>query len=215
MRLKEYGSYAADIRAWTKRSLEESVLVGFDKKREQLEELSTINYSLSDLGLQERIDNLQIEKQLCEKVLNDEGLLGIYLDGVVKDGIIRLLTFIAAGPNEESCFDFATRAFEKMGFVDAEEYLEEFNSVEDVRKDLFEQSNLKYISNADLMEDLMKAREDFDLDMLAATKANFEKAGISEYTGRYEEKSYILCELAMMTEEQVRLLAREDSSIIK
>lgn len=207
MKFKEYGINAAVMRNCIKKNLEYEVTTGFDEREARVRKFYDIDDSLENSEFQTRLEIARKEKSCIEGLLRNEMLLNIYLDSEVRKNIIGFLKIIADGPNEESRVGIAIKAFKQMGFEDAEEYLSEFDSVEDVRKDLFEQAGLEYISYDTLCSDMEAAREAFDLDESALVKTKFEKAGIDVVAGNYSARDYFTYEVAMMPEEQAKLLA--------
>lgn len=215
MELGNIAIYADSLFESIKNSLEYEVREGFDKRLETVKRLYDIDFSLNKGDFQSRLANAKIEKELLEKLLDNELLLNVYLEFEVRKFIISLLKFIADGPNCSMRPDTAIKAFERMGFVDASDYLEKFDTVEDVRKDLFEQVGFEYFSYDELTTNLMDARINFDLDALEIVKANFEKAGIDEVTGNYSYFDYYTLDVAVMPEEKARLLVETGQGMNK
>ncbi|MCI8460636.1 MAG: hypothetical protein HFE81_04495 [Bacilli bacterium] len=210
MKLKEFGLYTEAIKQCIKRNLEYEVKRGFDEKLIRIKKYYDVE-NFDDSEFQNRMLNASKEKTLVEKVLNDKNLLDIYLDSEVRKNICRLLRLSASGPEEELSTEKAIKAFKVVGFRDVDEYFLGIDSVENLRRDLYEQAGLEYIPYEKLKRDLEIAREDFDYDSFSIAKTNFIKAGIDYITGYYTAKEYFTCEVAVFTDEQVRLLSSNNS----
>lgn len=206
MKLKEFKDYAADLRSYKKKELEYAVSEGIERKIGEFKEMTDMSCSLDVDNLQKRLKDAAMEKQLLEKILSSDDRLTVCLESMVRDSIIALLTFIADGPKMKPRFKMAGKWLEGMCFADAREYLSEFETVEDVRRDLFEQAGLEYISIDELAMSLDEAYENLDYEKYEKCKADYEKAGIDMVTGQYVRSKYSIYEIAVFNDKRLELL---------
>ena len=190
-KLKLFEEYSSQIRKSSKSILEYNVLEGYDRQITKLEK-----YSKYNLAFRQEIE-LCSEKNNSLKLLENDQLLKFYLDDEVRKIIMHILIAISSRPNSHSKdIKKSIESLKNMGFSDAEEYLMEFSSVEDIRKDLFEKAGLEFKSFNELLVALFDAHGIGDIRAMKKVELLLKKNGIIH--GQYGYLGFSIEEILMM-----------------
>lgn len=207
-RLSDFGHFSEVVRENAKNHLEYEVEEGLNKRILQFKSYYDL-YSPANIYHVE--DSYKVIKDSSTKVLNNEALLNVYQDFEVRQRIVGILKLIASGPTVPGIRSDASEALERIGFIDAGEYLSKFENAEQVRENLFEQAALDFNSFEELTELINEVKEDEDTTKMDEVLAMFKKAGIDIRTNLYSDDTYNTKELATLSDKHLNLLIPKDN----
>lgn len=206
--LSDFGHFSEVVRENAKNHLEYEVEEGLNKRILQFKSYYDL-YSPADIYHVE--DSYKVIKDSSAKVLNSEALLKVYQDFEVRQRIAGILKLIASGPTVAGIRSDASETLERIGFIDAREYLSKFENAEQVRENLFEQAALDFNSFEELTEQINEVKEDEDTTKMDEVLAMFKKAGIDIRTNLYSDDTYNTQELATLSDKHLNLLIPKDN----
>lgn len=208
-KLKLFEEYSSQIRKSSKSILEYNVLEGYDRQITKLQK-----YSKDNLACRQEIEKLCSEKYNSLRLLENDQLLKFYLDGEVRKIIMQILIAISSRPNSHSKdLKKSIESLKKMDFIDAEEYLMEFSSVEDIRKDLFEKAGLEFKSFNELLVALFDAHAIGDIRAMKKVELLLEKNGIVH--NQYDSLGFSIEEILMMPWDSIMLFNNNSEGMKK
>lgn len=208
-KLKLFEEYSSQIRKSSKSILEYNVLEGYDRQITKLEK-----YGKYNLAFRQEIEKLYSQKNNSLKLLENDELLKFYLDDEVRKIIMKILIAISSRPNSHiKDIKKSIESLKNMGFSDAEEYLMEFSSVEDIRKDLFEKAGLEFKSFDELLVALFDAHGIGDIRAMKKVELLLEKNGIVH--NQYDSLGFNIEEILMMPWDSIMLFNNNSEGMKK
>lgn len=209
MKFNEYSNYLMEERKMRELYLLYAASSDSEGRKRYLGEKSS--YCLSDYYKNKR-EMTNLEKTSLRSILNDQDKLSFCLDNYVRNIIIGLLRLIGTFPTLSQAGNF----FERVGmFDDTSLCLDEFSSLEDVRKYLFEEVGLEYVAATDLraaLNDAILRKDDLEIER---AKANYIKAGIGYEDEEYTCFEYTIEEIDSMPKDLVKLLSNSVIVLLK
>lgn len=211
LKLYNFGLYSDVVRENSKKTLEYDVEKGLNNK---ILQFKSYYGSFSPEQLETIVDSYEIEekykilKSASSQLLEDDKRLKVYLDSEIRERIMHILKLISSGPNDAKFdSDDAKQKLKRIGFSDADEYLEEFNTPEEIRKDLFSQADLTYISYANLKQMEEDGASDVDVSFL------YEQAGIKD--DEYVANNYLVENVLQLPRVYIETLIGTDYKKVK
>lgn len=185
-----------------------------EKKKQEAKEFLKFEIKRIDNYLKNCNDYYEIKstleiKKTCEKVLNSKIMLDLYLNEAIKKIIIDILNGLYS-TSEIFNSDFI-KTLKKTGFIDNEGFFEDYESIEDVRRYLFNQIGIEYISISELRNENIEAKAAQDDERLKINKLLYIQQGIDENFHTYSKKTFTISAIANMSIEDLELLTKKNT----